>query len=121
MTRSIATWVGIAAICLAILVVPVMNGATKAAEDTSTAWLTFSPLEKPVRAHASVKDKDCIGCFNSRQQAQRFFIKRGGPDKDPITSTPTATARPARTSSTRPEALDDRGRGCGRSRERIAA
>jgi hypothetical protein len=31
----------------------------------------------------AVKDKDCIGYFESEKQAQRFFLKHGGPKRDP--------------------------------------
>jgi hypothetical protein len=77
MTRSIAQWIGIAAVCLAILLIPIWNGATKAAEDTRSSWLTFD-----VPALVS-QEKDCIGSFDSDREAQRFFLKHGGPKRDP--------------------------------------
>jgi len=79
MTRSIATWTGIAAICLAILLVPIWNGALKAAEDTGPHWPTFPSFG----GHLPANDKDCIADFNSRQQAQRFLLEQRGPMRDP--------------------------------------
>jgi hypothetical protein len=83
MTRSIAKWIGIAAVCVAILLIPIWNGATTAAEDTRSTWLTFD--EPAIVGHAPVraKDKDCIGYFESEKQAQRFYLRHGGPKRDP--------------------------------------
>lgn len=84
MTRSVATWIGIGAICLAILMVPIWNGAISAAEDSAPAWITFVEMDPPGRVAAGpTGDKDCIGDFTSEKQAQRFFIEHGGPKKDP--------------------------------------
>jgi hypothetical protein len=83
MTRSIAKWIGIAAVCLAILLIPIWNGATKAAEDTRSSWLTLDEPALVSRVHVAAEDKDCIGYFESEKQAQRFFLKHGGPKRDP--------------------------------------
>jgi hypothetical protein len=86
MTRSIATWVGIAAICLVILFIPIWQDAQTVAEATHRSGLSsfveLGSREYPAD-YVPSNDKDCIGDFSTRRRAQRFFVEHGGPGKDP--------------------------------------
>jgi hypothetical protein len=75
MTRSIRRWIGVVAICLVILVLPLAGGAQRAAHETTDPGLSL-------RWPSSVRsDKDCVD-FRSQARAQRFFIGHGGPERD---------------------------------------
>ena len=77
MFRKIATWLGIGAVCLAIVFIPMWDGAMTVAQEAHSGWLTFSGGLGGGREN----DKDCSD-FAGKKQAQRFFIRHGGPYRD---------------------------------------
>ena len=81
-TRSIAIWIGIVVVSVAILFIPIWNGAIQAAERANPHWFSFQPGARLERTPVPSTDKDCPGYFESRRHAQRFFIEHGGPEKD---------------------------------------
>lgn len=83
MIRFVATWIGIGAICLVILVVPISTGARDLAAESGDSWLTFAMPEGSGGGDIRTNDKDCLGYFETRAQAQRFFLDHGGPKRDP--------------------------------------
>ena len=82
MARSVANWIGIAAICVTILFIPMWAGAQDVAQSLPPPHLFLNLPEKAPPA-TDTGDKDCIGDFHNRERAQRFFLRHGGPARDP--------------------------------------
>ena len=79
MSRSLSSWIGIAAICAAILLVPLVGGVKEGMSGISF-YPTFGGFLP--RSDGPRHDRDCKA-FESRREAQRFFVSHGGPQRDP--------------------------------------
>jgi hypothetical protein len=72
--RSVRNWIGVVAICLTFLFIPIATGAMKLVEHTNTGWLEFVLPPGP--------NNPCRD-FDSRAEAQRYFL-RHSPNTDPL-------------------------------------
>jgi hypothetical protein len=78
MSRSLSRWTGIAAICAAILLVPLVGGVKEGMSGVEHEFRLLGPVNHGFQG----KDRDCES-FHDRRAAQRFFLRHGGPQRDP--------------------------------------